>query len=1020
MNRIVRTLSFWLIWFVLTPFLLWQQPKTVSAVLSESLQAYSASSSLVPVMVELKSPGLLDNPLFQTTGYFSRQEDSKSDSDIKAMRQALIQSQQDWIAVLQSKPISFFYRSSCQYVGNIINLYVKGTDLNRLASDPSVLSVLLDWQEKPLRKIMSASTGAYRMWNGSAGAGKATGKGIKIGIIDSGIDYNHPEFEKKIVKGIDFTSDGNYKDDGIGHGTHVAGIAAGLGSNENGKGMAYDGSLYVYKVFPRVGGGCSGSDVIQALEMAVADKLDVVNLSLGHLSDGRSKEGNVYYSIIQKVVKANVFVVAAIGNSGARGKEVPWPAGTPGVVEEAFCVAASNDRKFSSTLHSEDQSFPYTPLNKSAADEALQINSHELVDAGYGSVEELSDSSLSGKILVIARGPASNPLSFSEKIQNALHCQPKGILFTAPSLLKNEAIPCLESFIESIGVKIPVIMMQQDDALAILRKTHSPVPTQYYADKGITIADFSSMGPSSDSIFKPDISAPGVDIIAPFLKKYGGYAALSGTSMATPSVTGLVALIKELKPSWTINQIKSALMNNADIMMNPICQEPITYTLQGAGQARVDKAIQTEAFLNPRAFIIENKETFTQEIYIQNALSTELSISSIKTEVFGLTNPEAIQIEISSKPIRLKAKESTRFSVQFTIRKQLFRRSRYEGNIWINQMHIPFVIYKDTIEIENRNAIKNPISDLLFERSDLVNTDEEAVNRIEFAFNTGTEQKFEGEIQYSNFGTIRMYLCDKQGEEWITKPIIEFKQCPVGCYAYDWEYQEFIRDNFIPNGTYRLKVTTSANQSIELMSDPLIISDSPTPTFGTFFLGIPKNQLPETQVYFQLSAIQHEKIDEIEYTFNYDDSRLSIESVDLDPAIIVKEPPVIKSSSVKITIPAINLPLNERFYIGRIKARTSKKVGRTVLSNKILVKIPGNKQKARIHGYLPELTITKKIELNGDVNQDDVTDLADFFLLTKKMGLDYLHPEYDPSCDLNQDKIIDMLDYEVWLQEFSV
>jgi len=973
---------------------------------------------LVPVIVELKEPGLLDQPLLQKTQYFLKNKATSMDAELLVLYNALVKSQQKWVVSLQNQPISFFYRSSCQYVGNFVNLYVKGTDLDRLIADSSVKSVMLDWEEKPLRKIMSVSTGAEKVWKG-ANSAKASGKGIKIGIIDSGIDYNHAEFEKKIVKGNDFTADENYKDDGIGHGTHVAGIAAGLGSTQYGKGMAYDSLLYVYKVFPKTGGSSEGSDVFLALDMAVSDRVDVVNMSLGHAGDAKAKEGNLYYSIIQKVIKANVFVVAAIGNSGSRGKEVPWPASSPGVVEDVFCVAASNDRKFSPTLYSAQHSFPYSLVNDFALNEKIQVTSNEIVDAGYGREEDFSPSRGERKIFLIARGPDSQPLSFSEKYRNALQHHPKGIIFYSEALLPSNTLPQLKQTILESGENIPVMMVAQADAKQLLEKANASETTLYYADNGIGIADFSSMGPTSDGVFKPDICAPGVDILSTFLKKYNGYAALSGTSMSSPSVTGLVALLKELKPKWTMNQIKSALMNNADIIMNQINQEPITYTLQGAGQARIDKAIATEAFLTPRAFIVEDKETFTQEITIQNAQSTDLSLSPIKAEIFGLAGEEAVKIEIPVKSTTLKANESTKISVHFTIQEKQFRRSKYEGNIWINQMHIPFIIYKDTTEIENRTAVKNPFSDLQIEKLNLFCNDAVTTNRIDFAFNTGSEQKFEGEIQYSNFGSIRLHLCDQQGLEWINKPIIELKQCPVGCYSYEWEYQQFIRDNNIPNGEYRLKISSSASDSFELLSDPLHIYDSPEPTVGTLFMGVPKNQAPENSLTFQLSAVMMEKTDEMEYTFYYDDSKINIESVDLNPVFKPEELPVIKSGSVKIVIPSSKIPLQDRFYIGSIHAKTTKKMGPAIFSHKVSARIPSQQQKVRIHGFLPELIISKKGNLNCDVNQDEKTDMADFFLFMKKMGLDYNHPDFDSACDFNQDKSIDLLDYQIWLNELS-
>lgn len=1015
MNRIFSFLLVGLIFFGSVFFI---KPVDVSAVLSDSLLSYLRSDGLVPVIVELSQPGLLDNPYVIQSHYFQKIHLDEEKKELHTLQQQLQESQEQWLINLQRKPISFFYRSSCQYIGNFVNLWVKGSDLLSLSKQNGVRAILLDWEEKPLRKIMSVSTGATKIWAGSP-LPKASGKNIKIGIIDSGIDPNHPEFEKKIVKGIDFTDDENYKEDGIGHGTHVAGISAGSGSSQNGKGMAFDSLLYVYKVFSKVGGGSAGSDVFQALDMAVADQLHVVNLSLGHVSDAKAKESNIYHSIIQKVIQANVFVVAAVGNSGARGKEVPWPAGSPGVVEDAFCIAASNDRKYSPTLYSTEHSFQYEALNEIPAQDHFQLNCSELLDVSFGRVEDYANKETDGKVFLISRGPDHNPLSFSEKYRIALTYHPKSIIFTSPKSLPKDFLPELSKEIDQSGLNIPVLLIQQEDADTLLDKSEQANACFYQADNGLSIADFSSMGPSSDGVFKPELSAPGVDILSTIPKKYGLYVSWSGTSMATPSVTGLIALVKELKPDWKINQIKSAFMNNADIIMNEINQEPITFTLQGAGQARVDKAIATEAFLTPRAFIVESQDQYTQEITIQNAKSSEIMISSIKTEVYGLAKNDLIQIQHPTKTISLKPFESAKITFQFTIQREQFKRSKYEGNIWLNQMHIPFIIYKDTTEIENRNAVKNPISDLQIEKSDLFSCDAKTTNRIEFAFNTGSEQKFEGEIQYSNFGTIKLYLCDDQGLEWISKPIIEYKQCPVGCYSFEWEYQNYIRQNSIPDGNYRLKIISSASQSFELLSSPMRVYDSPEPDLGSLFLGIPKYQLPESRVSFQLSAIMTENFEEIEYTWYYDDSRISIESIILNPLIKTTEPPVMKSNYVKIIVPSSGLPLHERFAIASIRAVTMKKLGTAIASHKILVKSPGQKQKIRIHGYLPEVMITKKGELNADVNQDGKTDITDFFAISKQIGLDFTQPGYNSVYDINQDKYVDLLDYEAWHKEFT-
>lgn len=666
-------------------------PAQASAVLFKSIQPYCNSELLVPVIVELKPVCLIDHPFLQQSKYFQQSNEPNQSNYISHLLRQVVLSQKNWIKNLRKKPISFMSLSSCQYVGNYLFMYVKGTHLPMLAKDNSVKSIFLDHEIKMLRNTMSITTGAERIWDGSY-TNKARGTGIKIGIVDSGIDANHVEFLNKIKKGIDFTNDNNYRLDGVGHGTHVAGIAAGLGSTEYGKGMAYQSDLYVYKVFSKEGKPTSDSKLLEALDNAVADRCDVVNMSLGSAGESEGRDENPYYDVMKRMAKANVMVVAAIGNSGTNGVKNPWPGSTPGIVEDVFCVGATDDRKYTN---------------------------------------------------------------------------------------------------------------------------------------GITIADFSSVGMTADGLFKPEIAAPGVKIMSTYLKKQGGYASGSGTSMSSPSVAGLVALIKSAKPRWSIQQIKSSLMNNAAIIMNEKNNEPITFSLQGAGQARVDKAIMTEAFLNPQAFVVEQTASISKEVSIENANETDLVISSIQAEVYGLHTEDAIKITLPQEDIVLGAYQSKKIRIQFDLHRELFIRSKYEGIIWINQMHIPFVIYKESVEAHNKNVIHHPVSDLYIEKERVNKADQGDTNRIEFSFNTGKMTVHDDLVQYSNFGKIQIYLCTNEGEKISNKPLYELDRCSIGTYSFSWDYQKTIQEYSLDYGSYRLMVSLPESDSYETSDLSFSIVENP-------------------------------------------------------------------------------------------------------------------------------------------------------------------------------------------------
>lgn len=160
-------------------------------------------------------------------------------------------------------------------------------------------------------------TGAQYEWR------ETKGKGIKVGIVDTGIDINHEDIEVKSF--INFTND-NREDveDEAGHGTHVAGI---VGARMNGKGVvgvAPECELYIAKAFDGQGRGDKKS-VVKSLEWMLMNEVDIINMSFSS-SQGCEEEAEV----IKKCIEKNIFMVAAAGNRGER--KVTYPGKYKGVV----------------------------------------------------------------------------------------------------------------------------------------------------------------------------------------------------------------------------------------------------------------------------------------------------------------------------------------------------------------------------------------------------------------------------------------------------------------------------------------------------------------------------------------------------------------------------------------------------------------------------------------------------------------------------------------------------------------
>lgn len=224
---------------------------------------------------------------------------------------------------------------------NVLNAFAvsaKRSSINAITADPDVRSVYPD-------VIVSASpaqqqTSASVVPNGSS---IATAKGIRIGIIDTGIDYLHEAFGgaygagKKVAGGHDFVNNDDDPMDDNGHGTHVAGIIGGHSSSITG--VAQDAELYIYKALDQNGNG-STSTVIAAIEQAVKDSVKVLNLSLG--SPSGSSEDPLSIAV-NMAVQAGIVVVAAAGNMGEYSS-----INSPGTAELALTVGASDANNIAS------------------------------------------------------------------------------------------------------------------------------------------------------------------------------------------------------------------------------------------------------------------------------------------------------------------------------------------------------------------------------------------------------------------------------------------------------------------------------------------------------------------------------------------------------------------------------------------------------------------------------------------------------------------------------------------------
>jgi subtilisin family serine protease len=458
-----------------------------------------------------------------------------------------------------------------------------------------------------------------------------TGAGVKVGVIDSGVDYDHPDLGGgfgagfRVATGYDFVGDrfnavgsggaliahpDADPDDCNGHGTHVAGIVGASGDFSAGgaRGVAPGVTFGAYRVF-----GCEGSTdadiVLAAMERALADGMDVVNMSIG----AGFQTWPQYPTAVgaDALVDAGVVVVTSIGNSGQFGI---YSASAPGVGRKVIGVGSIDNSHVgvaSFILNPGGSVIGYTTLSGTATAAGPPAppttgTTPEIVFVGRGCVDgdlatpgNQTDPYLAdpaGKVALIVRGVCS----FNEKYDRAATAGAAGVIV-------QNSVPGIFFGGSVVSRGIFGIAVSQADGNTIHA---APSPTATWTDTmidvpnptGGLISTFSSFGLTAELALKPDIAAPGGLIRSTVPIEQGRYAVISGTSMASPHVAGAAALLLEARPAATPAAVQTALMNSADPAVwsgNPSLGFLDYVHRQGAGMVDIDDAITATTTVTP-------------------------------------------------------------------------------------------------------------------------------------------------------------------------------------------------------------------------------------------------------------------------------------------------------------------------------------------------------------------------------------------------------------------------------------
>lgn len=529
-----------------------------------------------------------------------------------------------------------------------------------------------------------------------------TGKRTAVAILDSGFDCSHSVFRNqpdelwltkdavsevlsdtnaaKTTSGlgisdvwysnkIPFVYDYGDKDKDVfpydsEHGTHVAGIIG--GSDDVITGVAVDTQLVLMKVFPDLDDGAQTDDILAALEDAVLLNVDAINMSLGSSCGfAREEDGNVINDVYDKINESGISLLVAASNSysssfgGEQGNTnfVTNPdsgtVGSPSTYAAALSVA-SIDGTLSKYLMANDETVVFFTESSSIAgdknDFFAELYEQQGLDKNQsytfeyvtvpGSglrVNYLSLGDITGKIALVRRGDNT----FEEK---ALQAKNAGAI---ACIIYNNVDGDISM---SMGKTdhIPTVSISKDLGTILAEKDTGTITISYDYQAGPFMSDFSSWGPSPNLEIKPEITAHGGNIKSSV--PGGDYDELSGTSMATPNLTGIVVLIrqylKESFPDATPKEIvvlaNQMLMSTATIVLNEE-GNPYSPRKQGAGLASLYNVVNTKAYLSvdgidrAKLELLDDPDrtgVYTMKFNVVNVSDTD---ETYKLSVLGMT-----------------------------------------------------------------------------------------------------------------------------------------------------------------------------------------------------------------------------------------------------------------------------------------------------------------------------------------------------------------------------------------------
>ncbi|MHC0037563.1 S8 family serine peptidase [Pseudoneobacillus sp. C159] len=674
-----------------------------------------AENEKVRVVVELSAKPAIDYAQKQGVKYSDLNKTTKLNLEADALA-----AQKKVISALNSLKIKAKVLNQFTTVVNGFSAEVEYGKIPAIEAQPGVANVYIANEyerpvEQPEMLYSKELVQAQKAWD----AYGYKGEGIVVGVIDTGIDYTHKDmvlssntnedltkakvdqivteqglpgkyYSKKVPYAYNYMDNNNTVLD-LGsaasmHGMHVSGTVGANGDENNGgiKGVAPEAQILGLKVFgndPEMR-STWGDIYVKAIDDAIKLGVDVINMSLGSTA-GFVSPDDPEQKAVSRAVDNGVVMSISAGNSahfGAGHTSNPFPAnpdiglsGSPGLSYDSIQVASYENSYLdldavSFTVDGALSKYPFK--SASSANPLNQLGkSFEIVDGGLGKPEQLTNAK--GKYALIQRGE----LDFVTKTKNAQAAGAVG------AIIYNNTDGWVNMATEA-AITIPQLFMLKSDGDAVIAalKAGKKVNLAFNGDMAKSknpdaskMSSFTSWGLTPDLDFKPEITAPGGQILSTF--NNNKYGMMSGTSMAAPHVSGGSALVlQRVDKEFALNgfdrvqMAKNILMNTAQPVMdkgtiNNMFEFNIPYSprREGAGLMQLHAALSTPVIVTDSTFgeakvalkqINGNKATFTLKAknYSDKAVSYDVSVG-VQTDLALFNKLGYTANELEAQPL---------------------------------------------------------------------------------------------------------------------------------------------------------------------------------------------------------------------------------------------------------------------------------------------------------------------------------------------------------------------------------